>query len=107
MDKRLEREKRLVNIMIYRFCVDQHKTNELCADCSHLLEYAYQRLLVCPFAEDKPVCSKCTIHCYNKSYRQQIIDVMRYSGPKIFFSQPIDTILYFWDKFKHRNHKIA
>jgi hypothetical protein len=106
MDKRLEREKKLVDLMIKRFCSDKHAQAELCTDCSELREYAHHRLLACPFAEDKPVCSKCTIHCYNKNQRKQIIDVMRYSGPKMIYSQPLDTILYFWDKFKHRNHKI-
>ena len=106
MNKRLDREKRLVNLMIKKFCEDQHNTNELCVDCSNLLEYTFHRLLACPFAEDKPVCSKCTIHCYNRNYRNQIIDVMRYSGPKMIYIHPIDTLLYFWDKFKHRNHQV-
>ncbi|OFX85647.1 MAG: hypothetical protein A2W99_06320 [Bacteroidetes bacterium GWF2_33_16] len=106
MDKRLEREKRLINLMVKRFCDDKHNQNALCLDCSDLLEYAHNRLLACPFAEDKPVCSKCTIHCYNTNYRKQIIEVMRYSGPKMLFKNPIDTFLYFWDKYKHRNLQI-
>lgn len=106
MDKRLEREKRVVTLMVEKYCSDNHKTNNLCDTCNELLDYSYSRLLSCPFAEEKPVCSKCTIHCYNKNYRNQIIDVMRYSGPKMILSCPIDTVLYFWDKFKHRNHHI-
>lgn len=106
MDKRIDREKKVVTLMVKQYCEDNHSPNELCVECSDLLEYAYARLLCCPFAEDKPVCSKCTIHCYNKNYKNQIIDVMRHSGPKMIYKYPKDTILYFWDKLKHINHKI-
>lgn len=106
MDKRLEREKRVVTLMVNKYCSDNHNSKSICESCNELLDYSFDRLLNCPFAEDKPVCSKCTIHCYNKNYRKQIVDVMRYSGPKMIYSHPIDTALYFWDKFKHRNHQI-
>lgn len=106
MDSRLEREKRIVGNMIKIYCHNNHISNGsgLCADCEDLKTYAFKRLLRCPFAKDKPVCSKCKIHCYNTQKREHIKKVMQYSGPKMAYKNPVDTILYIFDKLRHINH---
>lgn len=106
MGLRLEREKRIVNKMIKIYCKDNHQSNgsELCSECENLKDYAYKKLLRCPFAKDKPVCAKCKIHCYNIQKKEQVKEVMRYSGPKMIFKHPIDTIIYFYNKLIHINH---
>jgi Nitrous oxide-stimulated promoter len=104
MGARIEREKRVVEFMIKKYCVDQHNTEQLCLECNDLLEYSLKHLVKCPFAENKPVCSKCTIHCYSKNYKKLIQQVMRYSGPIMIYEYPKDTILYFFDKLRYRSN---
>ena len=41
----------------------------------HLADYACQRLEHCRFGEQKPVCEKCSVHCYAPKEREQIKDV--------------------------------
>ena len=86
---RIEQEKQELEILISLYCRNNHgQSTELCEKCRTLLEYGRQRLEHCVFAEAKPVCSQCRIHCYRQDMRTQIIDVMRYSGPRIAFRHP-------------------
>ncbi|MHC4758277.1 MAG: nitrous oxide-stimulated promoter family protein, partial [Planctomycetota bacterium] len=63
--------------------------NRLCPECKHLLDYAKNKLTNCPFAPHKGPCSKCSIHCYKPEYRTRIIEVMRYSGPRMLTRHPV------------------
>ena len=95
--KRLERERITIGIMIDFYCSKNHSTF-LCSDCSELKEYAFQRLLLCPFNDDKPVCSNCTVHCYKPDIRQRVKDVMRFSGPRMLFRHPYLAIMHLIDE---------
>ncbi|MCP3892134.1 MAG: nitrous oxide-stimulated promoter family protein [Desulfobulbaceae bacterium] len=96
--KRIQREADTIFIMIKMYCKDHHAPkSELCRDCETLLEYAYKRLLHCPFQENKSSCGKCTIHCYKPAYREQIKQVMRYVGPRMVFPHPVLSFLHFVD----------
>jgi len=106
MHKRIRREKRIVEKMIHLYCAENHHTTSLCDSCFELQEYAFKRLLNCPFEEDKPVCSKCRIHCYRTKEKEKIKIVMRYAGPKMILKSPIDTILYFYTKLRFKNQLI-
>jgi len=106
MHRRIQREKRIVEKMIHLYCIENHHTKSLCNSCSELQEYTFKRLLNCPFEEDKPVCSKCQIHCYRTKEKEKIKLVMRYAGPKMFLKSPIDTALYFYTKFRFKNQQI-
>ena len=106
MGARIEREKRVVEFMITKYCTKKHNTEQLCLDCNNLLEYSLKHLVKCPFADNKPACSNCTIHCYSKNYKKKIQEVMRYSGPKMIYEHPKDTILYFFDKLRYRSHSV-
>lgn len=99
---RIEREKATVTLLIQLHCQDKHKPlGELCEDCQELLHYAHQRLDHCKFGENKTVCGDCTVHCYKKEMREKIVQIMRYSGPRMIFRHPAIALQHLMDK---RNH---
>ena len=69
----------------------------LCPQCQSLLAYAHQRLDRCKFGNAKPSCTRCPVHCYKPAMRQQIRQVMRYSGPRMLLHHPILAIKHLWD----------
>ncbi len=94
---RLEREWRTVEAMIRIYCRDLHGSGTGCADCRELMEYAEQRLSRCPFQEEKPPCADCPIHCYQRKRREQIVAVMRHSGPRMLLRHPILAVKHMID----------
>lgn len=107
MQSRIEREKKVVNLMISNFCLDVHKEDDLCEECVELKDYAEKRLMSCPYIKNKPVCSNCTIHCYNVKQKEKIKTVMKTTGPKMIMKYPMVTIWYFFYKFTHKFQRIA
>jgi len=102
---RLERERRTIAAMIEIFCRRHHApggggARAECAECAELLAYATRRLEKCPFHEEKPPCTKCPIHCYQKDRRAQIKAVMRYSGPRMLLAHPIFAIRHWLDAYR-------
>lgn len=91
IDTKREKEKRMVSEMIALYCRKNHKTKKgtLCDECAGLTQYARARSDKCPFAENKTFCSNCTVHCYKPEMREKIREVMRFSGPRMFFHHPI------------------
>jgi hypothetical protein len=86
---RIASEKLIVEKMIDVYCQGhKHVQGELCPDCTELVQYAHNRLDLCQFGEDKGFCKVCPIHCYNREMRPRIREVMRYSGPRIFWYHP-------------------
>jgi hypothetical protein len=67
-----ENQKILIK-MIEKYCQKKHRQKQLCKECSNLLEYALMKLEKCPWGQNKPACSKCPLHCYNKIMRPKII----------------------------------
>ncbi len=55
---------------------------ELCAACAKLLAHAWMKRRGCPM-DPKPACKDCPSHCYQTSYREQMREVMRYSGRRM------------------------
>ncbi|MDR0845875.1 MAG: nitrous oxide-stimulated promoter family protein [Tannerella sp.] len=100
--KRRERERKTIAIMIALYCRDRHKpaSGHLCETCTSLQAYALQRLVHCPFRENKPVCSHCSVHCYSKDKRAQVKAVMRYAGPRMLFRHPWLAISHLTDGFR-------
>lgn len=88
----IHREKVIVAKMILIYCKKKHRNKELCEECSHVQEYALNRLSACRFGEDKKACAKCPIHCYKPDYRQKIRQIMRFSGPWMLLYHPIESI---------------
>lgn len=96
--KNLEKEKKIIPIMIAKYCKGNHKAERkaqgvkgklVCAECKELTEYALFRLDKCPFKVNKKFCSFCKIHCYKPEMRGRIKQVMKYSGHRLMFRYPI------------------
>ncbi len=92
-DKKREREKKIVSLMIRLYCRKKHGVkNGLCPECKALAEYAAQRSDKCPFMESKTFCSNCKVHCYKPDMREKIREVMRFSGPRIILYHPVMAV---------------
>lgn len=106
---RITRERRTITTMIEIYCKEhRHDANPLCPDCRALHDYAMQRVDKCPFKDDKPTCAKCPVHCYKPAMREQVRQVMRFSGPHMAYRHPLLTILHFRDEWvRARREKAA
>ena len=93
-------EVKTVEKMIALYCSHHHDTakKEMCNDCAALNIYSQERIAKCPFGDKKPVCGKCTIHCYQKDKRAEIKRVMRYAGPRMLYVSPLLTLRYIFRK---------
>ena len=104
LSPRLKREFNTIQTMVKLYCKDHHQADEtdgsICSDCKNLMEYAKTRLTRCPFQEHKPTCGKCTIHCYQPKMRNKVVEIMRYSGPKMILKNPVMAIQHLLDSFK-------
>jgi len=91
----LEREQKIVELMIYMYCKKYHNhRNGLCSECEGLRNYATVQLSKCRYGNSKPTCRGCKTHCYSPIMKEKIIKVMRFSGPKIIFSHPVYAFYY-------------
>ena len=75
---RIAHEKKTVELMIRLYCRKKEKNKILCTDC--------------PFGEKKSACKECTVHCYKPVMRERMRQVMRFSGPRMLFYAPWQTI---------------
>lgn len=92
-DKR-EYEKKILGQMISLYCRKNHKSNKasLCDDCSQLFDYAKGRIDNCPYITSKSFCSNCASPCYKSPMREKIKSIMRFSGPRMLFVNPVVAI---------------
>ncbi len=91
-----------VETMIKIYCQGNHGTlGDVCDECLELTEYASSKLKNCKFGEKKPVCGKCTVHCYKPEMREKIKRVMRYAGPRMVYKHPIMMFKYIINKVIH------
>jgi hypothetical protein len=97
----MTRESVTVEAMIALYCHGQHRDrlsqDELCPECTQLLEYARERLDNCPFQEGKTTCAKCPVHCYRPDMRAKIHAAMRYAGPHMIWRHPILALYHLID----------
>ena len=101
--KAWDKEKRLIPVMIKKYCKSKHNTKKcICDDCKQLTEYAVYRLEKCPFKENKRFCSFCKIHCYKEDMRIKIKAVMKYSGPRMLFTHPIFAMKHVFQMIKYK-----
>ncbi|MEN6463345.1 MAG: nitrous oxide-stimulated promoter family protein [Syntrophomonas sp.] len=103
--RRLEIKTLKKMIMIY--CQKMHGSgqDELCPKCKKLLNYAEMRVDKCIYGDNKPVCSKCKVHCYKPEMREEIKQIMKYSGPRMIFISPLLSIRYMYRKVFKSNFK--
>lgn len=94
----IQKEKETVAKMIALYCRKKHHQQQLCEECKELKDYAFKRLSLCPFGEDKTACSNCKVHCYKPAYRQKMKTVMRYSGPWMLIYHPVYAVKHLLNK---------
>jgi hypothetical protein len=98
---RTDRERGIVAAMVRLYCHDLHASKrELCADCGALASYADEKLLQCPFQEEKTTCAKCPVHCYQPEMRAKVKAVMRYAGPRMLRRHPVMAIIHLIHGFR-------
>ncbi|MBN2569876.1 MAG: nitrous oxide-stimulated promoter family protein [Deltaproteobacteria bacterium] len=90
--RRIDREIKTIKAMIGIYCKRKHQTNNLCEDCSDLLDYAVDRLKKCPYGENKPPCKECPIHCYKEDCRTRVREVMFFAGPFMPLYHPVMAV---------------
>lgn len=84
--------------MMEMYCRANHgRKADLCDECKGLYAYGMRRIEACPHGTNKPVCSKCPIHCYKQDMREKICAVMRFSGPRMMFVHPWLALLHALD----------
>lgn len=96
--KRIDLEKDTLAAMIRIYCKGQKHKSPLCGECQKLLTYAAGRLEACKFGESKTFCSKCPVHCYKPDMRESIKTVMRYSGPRMLWHNPVMVVRHLVQK---------
>ncbi|MFZ4581564.1 MAG: nitrous oxide-stimulated promoter family protein [Paludibacter sp.] len=103
----IEYEQHIVYRMLLVFCRKHHGVNKnlLCESCNQLNNYAQIRLEKCSFGNDKPACKICPVHCYKPDMREQIREVMRYSGPRMALYYPIDAVKHIFRKHNKLKNK--
>lgn len=89
---KIDEEKRELDFMIRIYCRKNHDNKNLCNECKELREYAFIRLEHCRYGKNKSSCNKCPTPCYKKEKREQIRNVMRFSGPRMIFYHPAIAI---------------
>ena len=96
LSRKVAREIDVLERFVKVYCREHHgRKDALCHECADLLDYATERLEACPY-DPKPKCKDCSTHCYSKSYRERIRDVMRFSGTHFVKRGQLDwAIRYF------------
>lgn len=69
------------------------KDLKLCPGCQKLLAHAMVKRAACQM-NPKPPCKHCSRHCYHPKYREQIREVMKYSGRKLVMRGRLDYLLH-------------
>ena len=97
VEKKRQKEQYVVEEMIRLYCRKNHpkekrQEGKKCPDCQRLSDYAKQRSQKCPFMEEKTFCANCKVHCYKPEMREQIRQVMRFSGPRMLLYHPFLAI---------------
>jgi len=96
---RIKRELKTIKAMIRLYCKAHHNQGkDLCESCQELQTYSIKRLANCPFQENKTTCGSCNVHCYKPSMKKKVIDVMRYSGPRIMLHHPVLALAHLLDE---------
>ena len=97
---RIEREKKVISLMIAMYCRRHHHSKGECNYCEELRAFAYMRIDKCRFKDNKPNCSDCRVHCFGKEKREQVREVMCYAGPRMMLHHPV---IAFWHILRRRS----
>ena len=71
-----------------------NKEPVLCDNCTKLLNHGMAKLLLCT-QDPKPMCKHCEVHCYAPGYREQIKEVMKFSGLYLVKHGRLDLLAHY------------
>ncbi len=67
----------------------------VCQACREFLCYAFERRMNCPL-DVKPACKHCQIHCFKPGHREQVREIMRFSGQYLIKRGRLDLLWRYW-----------
>jgi Nitrous oxide-stimulated promoter len=108
--KHQKKDIRLIGAFVEVYCDGKHGAVErslfslpaglgerrLCSECADFMTYAINKRMKCPLEAEKPTCKRCRIHCYAKTQRERVREIMAYSGRKLMMRGRLD---YIWHYF--------
>ena len=112
VEKKRQKEQYVVEEMVRLYCRKNHKEQyaeqkNMCSKCQALADYAKARSEHCPFMENKTFCANCKVHCYKLDMREQIRQVMRFSGSRMLLYHPILAIWHLICSIKENRNKCS
>lgn len=102
VEKKRDREKKVITEMVKLYCKKNHKNGELCDECNEILNYSLKRIDHCKFMETKTFCSNCKSPCYNMEMKEKIKQIMKFSGPRMLFYHPLLVIYHIISGLKNK-----
>ncbi len=100
IEKKRDREKKVISEMVKLYCRKNHKKRELCDECKEVLNCSLKRIDNCQFMETKTFCSNCKAPCYSPKMKEKVKQIMKFSGPRILFHHPLLVISHMLSRFK-------
>ena len=91
--KHADAERKAVDLRTHDVTAIAGKNVVLCPECTKLLAHAFVKRTHCPM-DPKPMCKHCPNHCYHPTYRQQIREVMKFSGRKMVLGGRLDYLFH-------------
>lgn len=110
LTKHQKKDIRLIGKFVEVYCAGKHGAVErspfalpadlgprqVCPDCAGFMAYAIAKRMKCPLEAEKPTCKHCRIHCYGKTEREKVREIMAYSGRRLMMRGRLD---YVWHYF--------
>ena len=100
IEKKRDREKKVISEMVKLYCRKNHKKRELCDECRDVLNYSLNRIDNCKYMYTKTFCSNCKKPCYSPKMKEKIKQIMKFSVPRILFHHPLLVIYHIISRFK-------
>ena len=100
IEKKRDREKKVISEMVKLYCRKNHKKRELCDECRDVLNYSLNRIDNCKYMYTKTFCSNCKKPCYSPKMKEKIKQIMKFSGLRILFHHPLLVISHMLSRFK-------
>ncbi|MEB3024802.1 MULTISPECIES: nitrous oxide-stimulated promoter family protein [unclassified Parvimonas] len=100
VEKKRDREKKVITEMVKLYCRKNHKKGELCDECREVLNYSLKRIDNCKYMETKTFCSNCKNSCYSPEMKEKVKKIMKFSGPRMLLHHPLLVISHMLSKLK-------
>ncbi|MCH3995983.1 MAG: nitrous oxide-stimulated promoter family protein [Prevotella sp.] len=88
MNSEKQRDKQIVKLMIELYCKHKLETDQVPKKYLQLINYASFKIDHCSWGNNKPACKDCPHHCYAPEKRNEIREIMRWTGPRMIIWCP-------------------